>query len=198
MIEVMQSDGLVEQAAQTGQVMGEMLAELVERHPSVGEVRSIGLFGVIELVRNRKTREPMAPFNGSSPEMTALRKALLEHGLFVYTHWHTVLIIPPLIITEAQLQEGFAILDQALEITDRAAERVRQVIFDDRIRCMTTYIRKYKAKCEASQMDIRRHHGIQLSSPAQNEEHEHHPYKVLILGSGPAGWQRRCMRRGPN
>ncbi|MBN1372684.1 MAG: aminotransferase class III-fold pyridoxal phosphate-dependent enzyme [Anaerolineaceae bacterium] len=121
-IEVMKADGLVEKAAQTGQVMGEMLAELVERHPSVGEVRSIGLFGVLELVRDRKTREPMAPFNGSSAEMTALRKALLDNGLFAYTHWHTVLIIPPLIITEEQLQEGFAILDRALEITDRAVK----------------------------------------------------------------------------
>ena len=121
-IEVMKADGLVEKAAQTGQVMSEMMAELVERHPSVGEVRSIGLFGVLELVRDRKTREPMAPFNGSSAEMTALRKALLDNGLFAYTHWHTVLIIPPLIITEEQLQEGFAILDRALEITDRAAK----------------------------------------------------------------------------
>jgi taurine--2-oxoglutarate transaminase len=101
--------------------MGEMLAELVERHPSVGEVRSIGLFGAIELVRSRKTREPMAPFNGSSPEMAALRKTLLEQGLFVYTHWHTLLVIPPLIITEAQLQEGFEIIDQALHITDHAS-----------------------------------------------------------------------------
>ena len=99
-----------------------MMAELVERHPSVGEVRSIGLFGVLELVRDRKTREPMAPFNGGSTEMTALRKALLDNGLFAYTHWHTVLIIPPLIITDEQLQEGFAILDRALEITDRAAK----------------------------------------------------------------------------
>ena len=63
----------------------------------------------------------MAPYNGSSPEMAALRKYLLDHGVFVYTHWHTVLIIPPLIITEEQLGEGFAVLDRALEITDRAA-----------------------------------------------------------------------------
>jgi taurine--2-oxoglutarate transaminase len=54
--------------------------------------------------------------------MVALRKYLLERGVFLYTHWHTVLIIPPLIITEEQLAEGFAILDQALEITDRAAK----------------------------------------------------------------------------
>ena len=79
-IQVMQQDHLVERAAETGTVMAEMLAELVERHPSVGEVRSIGLFGVIELVRDRNTKEPMAPFNGSSPEMTAIREYLLEHG----------------------------------------------------------------------------------------------------------------------
>jgi taurine---2-oxoglutarate transaminase len=62
----------------------------------------------------------MAPFNDTSPEMVALRKFLLDHGLFLYTHWHTVLVIPPLIITEEQLAEGFAVLDKALEITDRA------------------------------------------------------------------------------
>ncbi len=119
-IEVMQEDKLVERAAQTGQVMADMLAELVERHPSIGEVRSIGLFGILELVRNRKTRQPLAPFNGSSPEMTALRQYLLEHGVFLYTHWHTVLLLPPLIITPEQLAEGFAVLDQALAITDQA------------------------------------------------------------------------------
>lgn len=120
-IQVMQEDGLVERAAQTGQVMADMLAEFVERHPSVGEVRSIGLFGVIELVRSRKTKEPMAPFNGSSAEMTKLRKFLFDRGVFVSIHWHTILIIPPLIITPEQLQEGFAVIDQALEITDAAA-----------------------------------------------------------------------------
>jgi taurine---2-oxoglutarate transaminase len=120
-IEVMRDEKIVEQAAQTGEVMAEMMAELVDRHPSVGEVRSIGLFGVLELVRSRETKEPMAPFNGTSSEMTRLRSYLLERGLFLYTHWHTVLLIPPLIITPEQLQEGFSILDQALEISDQAA-----------------------------------------------------------------------------
>ncbi len=119
-IEVMRQDGLVERAARTGEVLGDMLAELVERHPSVGEVRSIGLFGVIELVRNRKTREPLAPYNSSSAEMAAIRKYLLDHGVFVYTHWHTILVIPPLIITPEELQEGFAVIDRALEIGDAA------------------------------------------------------------------------------
>lgn len=120
-IEIMRSEGLVERAAQTGEVMAELLAWLAERHPSVGEVRSIGLFGVIELVRDRETKEPMAPYNGTSPEMTALRSYLLEHGVFLYTHWHTILIIPPLIIMAEQLSEGFEVLDRALEITDRSA-----------------------------------------------------------------------------
>jgi taurine--2-oxoglutarate transaminase len=84
-------------------------------------VRSIGLFGIIELVKDRQSREPMAPFNGNSPEMAALRKSMLDQGLYIYTHWHTVLVIPPLIISEEQLKEGFAILDEALAITDKAA-----------------------------------------------------------------------------
>jgi len=121
-IRVMQEDRLVEHAARMGAVLRRLLTDLGEQHPSVGEVRSIGLFGVIELVRNRKTREPMAPFNGTSPEMAALRKYLLEHGLYASIHWHTVLIIPPLVITEEQLKEGFAVLDKALEITDAAVK----------------------------------------------------------------------------
>jgi len=80
------------------------------------------LFGILELVKNRDTKEPMAPWNGSSPEMTALKKYCVDNGLFLYTHWHTVLIIPPLIITEEQLQEGMKVLDKALEITDQAVK----------------------------------------------------------------------------
>jgi taurine--2-oxoglutarate transaminase len=62
----------------------------------------------------------MTPWNGSSPEMTAMRKELLENGLFIYSHWHTLLIIPPLIITEEQLAAGIAIIDKALTITDKS------------------------------------------------------------------------------
>ena len=119
-IQVMKEDGIVEHAAAMGPVLHKLLADLGEAHPSVGDARSIGLFGIIELVKDRKTKEPMAPWNGSSPEMTALRKYCLDHGLYVYTHWHTVLIIPPLIITEEQLREGIAVLDEALKITDGA------------------------------------------------------------------------------
>jgi taurine--2-oxoglutarate transaminase len=119
-IRVMREDKLVERAAALGPALKRMLNDLGEAHPSVGDVRSIGLFGILELVKDRKTKEPMAPWNGSSPQMTALRKFCLDQGLFLYTHWHTVLIIPPLIIDEAQLREGIAVLDKALEITDKA------------------------------------------------------------------------------
>jgi taurine---2-oxoglutarate transaminase len=101
-----------------------MLNDLGESHASVGDVRSIGLFGIIELVKDRKTKEPMAPWNGSSPEMSAFKKYCFDHGLYLDIHWHTALIIPPLIITEEQLQEGFAVLDEALKITDKAVGHV--------------------------------------------------------------------------
>ncbi len=118
-IQAMKDDQIVQRAAAMGPVLKRMLTDLGEAHPSVGEVRSIGLFGILELVKDRKTKEPMAPWNSSSPAMNALKKYCLDHGLFLYTHWHTVLIIPPLIITEAQLEEGFAVLNKALEITDK-------------------------------------------------------------------------------
>ena len=121
-IRVMQDDHLVEHAAEMGPLLHKHLADLGEAHPSVGQVRSIGLFGVIELVRDRATKEPMTPWNGTSPEMAAFKKYCLEHGLYVSVHWHTVLIIPPLIITPEQLKEGFAVLDEALRITDQAVK----------------------------------------------------------------------------
>jgi taurine--2-oxoglutarate transaminase len=118
-IRVMQEDHLIEHAEKMGPILHRLLTDLGEQHPSVGEVRSIGLFGVIELVRDRKTKEPMAPYSGTSSEMIALRKRLFEKGLFLDIHWHTLLIIPPLIITEEQLTEGFNILEESLKITDR-------------------------------------------------------------------------------
>jgi taurine--2-oxoglutarate transaminase len=123
-IRVMQEDHIVEHTQAMGPILYRMLNDLGEQHPSIGDVRSIGLFGIIELVRNRKSKEPLTPWNSSSPEMKALRKELLDKGLFVYTHWHTILIIPPLIITEEQLAEGFDILDKALSTIDESIKAV--------------------------------------------------------------------------
>ncbi len=119
-IRVYEEDGLVENAARMGEVMRRHHEELASRHPSVGAVRNIGLFGCLEIVRNRTTGEPMAPFNSSSPEMAQLLRFMLDNGVFVNLHWNQVMTNPPLCITEAQLAEGFEVLDRALEITDGA------------------------------------------------------------------------------
>jgi taurine---2-oxoglutarate transaminase len=119
-IRVIEEDGLVERSRKLGEVMRGHHDELLDKHPSVGLVRNIGLFGIIELVRNRDTMEPMAPFNGTSDEMKAVAKALDERGLYTFVRWHTIMTNPPLCITEEELAEGFAIIDEALEIADRA------------------------------------------------------------------------------
>jgi len=119
-IAVYEEDGLIDKAARTGELLASLHAELVARHPSVGATRSLGLFGIVELVRNRATLEPMAPFNGTSPEMVALGKFFRDEGLFTFVRWNYFFTNPPLCITEGELREGIAIIDRALEITDRA------------------------------------------------------------------------------
>jgi taurine---2-oxoglutarate transaminase len=121
-IAVMEEDGIVDRASRTGDLMSRLLADLAAHHPCVGAVRSIGLFGVVELVRNKTTREPMAPFNGTSPEMTALGKFFRQEGLFTFVRWNYFFTNPPLTITEAELREGFAIIDRALATADASVQ----------------------------------------------------------------------------
>jgi taurine--2-oxoglutarate transaminase len=119
-IQAYEEDDMVGNAKRMGALLARQHQRLMERHPCVGAVRSIGLFGAIELVRSRKTMEPLAPFNGTSPEMKAITQALLDAGLFTFVRWNTIMTNPPLCINEAELDEGFEILDTALEIGDRA------------------------------------------------------------------------------
>jgi len=119
-IAVYEEDGLIARACERGALLAELHADLAQRHPSVGAVRSIGLFGAIELVRDRTTREPMAPFNGTSPEMTALAKFFRENGLFTLVRWNYFFTNPPLCISEDELREGLAVIDRGLAITDQA------------------------------------------------------------------------------
>jgi taurine--2-oxoglutarate transaminase len=119
-IAVIEDDGLVERARHTGRLMADLLTDLASRHPSVGAVRSIGLFGIVELVKNRLTMEPMAPFNGTSPEMTALAKFFRDEGFYTIVRWNYFFTNPPLIITEDELREGFEIIDRALMVADKA------------------------------------------------------------------------------
>lgn len=119
-IRVYEDDHLIENARNMGAVMKQLGAELQAKHPSVGAVRSIGLFGIVELIRNRKTKEPMAPFNGTSDEMQALGKFFRDQGLYTIVRWNSFYTNPPLCINEQQLREAFEIIDHGLEITDRA------------------------------------------------------------------------------
>src|ERR1700732_4819585 len=105
-----------------GAIMKTLGAEMQAKHCSVGAVRSIGLFGIFELIRDRKTRQPMAPFNGTSEEIAALGKFFRENGLYNPDRWISFYTNPPLCINEQQLREAFAIIDRGLEITDRAVE----------------------------------------------------------------------------
>jgi taurine--2-oxoglutarate transaminase len=119
-IRVYEEDRLIENAKKMGTILKQLGEEMKAKHPSVGAVRSIGLFGIFELVRSRKTMQPMAPFNGTSEEMAALGRFFREQGLYTVVRWNTFYTNPPLCINEQQLHEAFAIIDRGLEITDKA------------------------------------------------------------------------------
>jgi taurine--2-oxoglutarate transaminase len=121
-LRVMKDDDLVGNSRRMGKVMGELLSDLKAEHPSVGDVRSIGLFGCVELVKNRQTKEPMAPYVGASPEMARLGAYLKEHGVYNFTWRNLLHTNPPLTVTEAELREVFEIINKALEITDAAVK----------------------------------------------------------------------------
>ena len=122
-IEAYRDERIVENAAAHGQWLRGALQAMAERHPSIGEVRGMGLFWGIELVKDRETREMLVPFNAGGAAMGpvgAMQKRAMELGLFLFAHWNVVFIAPPLTITEPELREGLAILDQVLSIADSA------------------------------------------------------------------------------
>ncbi len=119
-IQVLEEDDLVGNAKRLDPVMRRHHEELMTKHPSVGRVRNIGLFGIIELVKSRETMEPMSPYNVVNETMQAVNKGLLERGLFTMIRFNGIMTNPPLCITEEQLDDGFAIIDEVLGIADAA------------------------------------------------------------------------------
>jgi len=120
-IGVFREERVVEHAAAMGEVLGARLTELASRHPSVGEVRGLGLFWGVELVRDRATKEPLVPFNAAgeaNAPMARLVKAGLDRGVSLMVHFNVVMVCPPLVVTEAELDEGLAVLDEVLGVAD--------------------------------------------------------------------------------
>jgi taurine--2-oxoglutarate transaminase len=121
-ISVYEDEDLIARADRMGRVMHEHLAALEEKHPSVGAVRNIGLFGIVELVRSRDPFTPLAPYNGTSDEMAAIARFFREHGLYTMLRWNYFFTNPPLVISDDELREGFDIIDRALDIADQAVK----------------------------------------------------------------------------
>ncbi len=118
-MEAMEEEGIVTHAAAIGEhVLGPGLAELAERHPVIGEARGLGVFWALELVTDRATKEPLAPYGGSSPAMEALVAACKRGGLLPFTNYHRLHVVPPCTVSEDEARQGLGILDGALAVAD--------------------------------------------------------------------------------
>jgi taurine---2-oxoglutarate transaminase len=122
-LQVYEEDGLIENAARLGPVMADHHRRLADKHRSVGAVRNLGLFGIIDLVRSHDPWTPLTPFNGTSDEMKAIGKFLRENGVYTMIANNSIHTNPPLSITQQQLAEGFEVIDRALDIADQAVTR---------------------------------------------------------------------------
>lgn len=120
--EVFERDGILQRVRDLGdRVVGPRLQQLKERHPSVGDVRGMGLFWAIELVKDRETREPLVPFNASgaaAAPVTAFAAACKKAGVWPFTHFNRVHVAPPLVISEDDLVRGLDVIDRALDVAD--------------------------------------------------------------------------------
>lgn len=122
-LDIYESDGLLENTVKMEAYVNARVAEMMERHPCIGDWRNTGLFGVLELVKNRDTKEPMAPWNAAPDQMAVMNKVaakIRELGMYTFVRWSYVFIVPPLCITEAEMDEGLAIISEALKIADEA------------------------------------------------------------------------------
>ncbi|MBK9568945.1 MAG: aminotransferase class III-fold pyridoxal phosphate-dependent enzyme [Chitinophagaceae bacterium] len=121
-LKIYEDDGLIENCAVMGQYVNEEVEKLKQKHPSIGDFRNTGLLGCIELVKNRKTKEPMAPFNARPDEMTVMNKVaakIKELGMYTFVRWSYIFIAPPLIVTKEQIDEGLKIISEAILIADK-------------------------------------------------------------------------------
>ena len=122
-LQIYEDDNLIERAAEMGRYLDEQMEKLKAKHPSIGDWRNTGLLGCLELVKDRKSKEPVAPFNAKTGEMVLMNQVaakIKELGMHTLVRWNYIFIVPPLCITKEQMDEGLAIISQALQITDEA------------------------------------------------------------------------------
>ncbi len=120
-LNIYEDEHLIENAASIGRYIDQQVALLQQKHPSIGDFRNTGLLGCIELVKNRTTKEPMAPFNAKPDEMAIMNKVaarLKELGMYTFVRWNYIFIAPPLCITRQQVDEGLAMISDAISIAD--------------------------------------------------------------------------------
>ena len=122
-LKIYDDENLIENTRQMGAYMDRQAIRLMEKHPSIGDYRNTGLLGCFELVKNRKTKEPMAPFNAGPNEMAVMNKVaakIKELGMYTFVRWNYIFVAPPLCVTKDQIDEGLAIISEAVLIADEA------------------------------------------------------------------------------
>lgn len=121
MLKIYEDDNLIENAATMGNYLDAQIEKLKQKHPSIGDWRNTGLLGCIELVKNKTTKEPIAPFNAKPDEMAVMNKVaakIKELGMYTFVRWSYIFIAPPLCITKEQIDEGLAIISEAIKFAD--------------------------------------------------------------------------------
>ncbi len=124
-LEVYKEENLVENSRRLGDILSSELSQMQERHPCIGDVRCLGLFGCIELVKNRKTKEPLVPYNAKGKKAQAskeITKRLMKKGVYTPMRWMFLSISPPLSISEDELRQGLAVIDDVLGYADSLTE----------------------------------------------------------------------------
>jgi taurine--2-oxoglutarate transaminase len=120
-LQVYEDEGLIDNTRAMSKYVDEQVEKLKQKHPSIGDWRNTGLLGCIELVKNRNTKEPMAPFNAAAADMTVMNKVaakIRELGMYTFVRWSYIFIAPPLCITKKEIDEGIAIISEAIAIAD--------------------------------------------------------------------------------
>jgi taurine--2-oxoglutarate transaminase len=123
-LKIYEDENLVENCSAMGKYMEQQVEKLKAKHPSIGDFRNTGLLGCIELVKNRATKEPMAPFNAKPDEMVVMNKVaakIKELGMYTFVRWNYIFCAPPLCVMKEQIDEGLAIISEAIKIADEQA-----------------------------------------------------------------------------